>query len=150
MKTLFFFRPAFERYSERALQVVASAIQEAHGAGDRRLIAEHLTLGLIRQDSELTRRYIHGSSVQALVDDLSRNVGSGETGSTGDLPLTASAKAILKAAEDVAATCHSGRIGPLHILGGALKAKTPVAEILISHGVAFAEVARSLSIEDGY
>ena len=145
---LFFFRPALERYSLPARQVVFFAVEEAYESGSRRLTAEHLTLGLVRQDSELVRRYVHGSSTQALIDDLHRFIGNSGTKSVGDLPLSDSAKAVLRAAEDLAAAHQSADVGPLHILGGALSAKTPVAEILISHGVTFADVAHALSPPD--
>lgn len=145
---LFFFRPAFERYSLAARQVVFFALEEAYERGDRQLTAEHITLGLVRQDAELVRGYVHGSSTEALVDDLHRFTGNSGTKSAGDLPLSKSAKAVLKAAQDLAVAYQSADIGPLHILGGALSAKTPVAAILISHGVSFADVTRALSPPD--
>ena len=140
---LFFFRPAFERYNLPARRVVFFALQEAHESGNRQLTAGHLMLGLVRQDPELVRRYVHG--IQALIDNLHQFIGNSGTKSAGDLPLNDSAKAVLKAAQDLAAAYQSADVGPLHILGGALSAKTPVAEILISHGVTFADVAHALS-----
>lgn len=64
---LVFFRPAFQRYTQPAVRAVWWAVREAHRAGARRLTVEHLVLGLIRQDAELVRNYVHGSRVPPLI-----------------------------------------------------------------------------------
>ena len=139
------FTPAFERYTLPARRVIWSAIQEAHALGDQSLTAEHLALGLVRHDSDLVQKYLHDSNIQALVASLRPGTAKGPAETCGDLLLEPSAKAVLKAAEDLARACHASAVGPLHLLGGALQAKTPIAEIFTSHGAAFADVLRALS-----
>src|SRR3974390_1861758 len=99
---LLFFRPAFERYSVAARQAVFWALREAKDCGDRCLTPEHLVLGLVRQDPDAMRGLVRQSSIETLVDDLRRNLGSGKIKTSGDLPLSANAKAVLKAAEQLA------------------------------------------------
>lgn len=137
-----FFSPAFERYTLDARQSIALAIAEAQQDGCRSLTAEYLLLGIALQNADVIRPYVHTADTHVLLTDLrSRRLGAAPV--TGELVLTNSAKAVLRAAERLAKTRDS-EVGLLHILGGALRAKTPVAKILTSYGVLFEDVRRAL------
>ncbi len=142
---LFFFRPAFERYSIPARQVMMSAITAAHQLGSRELRAEHLILGLIDHDPDFLKRLITPATAHALAENLRTRlpIARGET--RGDLPLTTSAKAVMKGAESWADKYRSRTVLRLHILAGAATARTAVATILQAHGITPGTVSGAFS-----
>src|SRR5215472_1292511 len=61
----------FERYSERARRVFFFARYEASEVGSTTIETEHLLLGLIREDKNLTNRFLQGhSSIESIRKEI--------------------------------------------------------------------------------
>ena len=60
----------FEKYTEKARRVMFFARYEASQMGSKRIEAEHVLLGLIREDKDLAKN----KTLNALIEELSFNV----------------------------------------------------------------------------
>jgi ATP-dependent Clp protease ATP-binding subunit ClpA len=142
----------FERYTERARRVIFFARYEASNVGNTTIETEHLLLGLLREDSNVTYRFL-GVSAKAIHDDITRQMIIREKISTSiDLPLSNECKRILAYAAEEAEQMFHRHIGTEHLLLGMLREERCVAaRILFQHGLklddARAALARSAAAE---
>src|ERR1051325_4844109 len=88
----------FERYTEKARRVIFFARYEASQFGATQIEAEHILLGLVREDKTLTHRFFHRShinfeSIRREVED--RTVLRERLSTQVDLPLAGEAKRVL-------------------------------------------------------
>ena len=61
----------FERYTERARRVIFFARYEASQFGSTTIETEHLLLGLIREDKNLTNRFLRNhSSIESIRKEI--------------------------------------------------------------------------------
>jgi ATP-dependent Clp protease ATP-binding subunit ClpC len=64
-------RSMFERYTERARRVIIFACQEAVQFGSTTIETEHLLLGLIREDKNLTSRFLRNhASIESIRKEI--------------------------------------------------------------------------------
>jgi ATP-dependent Clp protease ATP-binding subunit ClpA len=110
----------FERFTERARQVVVLAQDEARALGHGHIGTEHLFLGLIREGEGLAARVLATLDVtleaaRARVEELD---GRGESPPTGQIPFTPNAKKSLELALRQALSFRHNYIGTEHILLG--------------------------------
>src|ERR671933_104363 len=91
----------FERYTERARRVIFFARYEASQFGSTTIETEHLLLGLIREDKNLTNRFLrNSSSIESIRKEIEGRTTIREKVSTSiDLPLSIE--------------CHSRGIGAI-------------------------------------
>jgi Clp amino terminal domain, pathogenicity island component len=54
--------PVFERYTERARRVIFFGRYEASHFGSKTIETEHFLLGILREDKNLTSRFVRNSS----------------------------------------------------------------------------------------
>src|SRR5437867_445073 len=87
----------FERYTERARRVIFFARYEASQFGSTTIETEHLLLGLIREDKNLTNRFLRNhSSIESIRKEIEGRTTIREKVSTSiDLPLSNECKRIL-------------------------------------------------------
>jgi ATP-dependent Clp protease ATP-binding subunit ClpC len=87
----------FERYTERARRVIFFARYEASQFGSTTIETEHLLLGLIREDKNLTTRFLrNSSSIENIRKEIEGRTTIREKVSTSiDLPLSNECKRIL-------------------------------------------------------
>src|SRR5262245_61622891 len=113
----------FERYTERARRVIFFGRYEASQFGSSVIEAEHLLLGLIREDKNLTSRFLnHSSSVENIRKEIEGRAVIREKVSTSiDLPLSNECKRILAYANEEAEQLHHRHIGTEHLLLGILR-----------------------------
>ena len=80
----------FERFTERARQVVVLAQDEARALGHPHIGTEHLLLGLLREEEGLGRRVLDslGVTLEAVRDQVERVAGRGDVVPTGQMPFT--------------------------------------------------------------
>jgi len=80
----------FERYTERARRVIFFARYEASQFGSTTIETEHLLLGLIREDKNLTNRFLrNSSSIESIRKEIEGRTTIREKVSTSiDLPLS--------------------------------------------------------------
>src|SRR6059058_4351321 len=88
----------FERFTERARQVVVLAQEEARVLKHNYIGTEHLLLGLLREEEGLAARVLE--SMDVTIEDaraqVARIIGLGDEVTTGQMPLTPRAKKVLE------------------------------------------------------
>jgi ATP-dependent Clp protease ATP-binding subunit ClpC len=113
----------FERFTERARQVVVLAQDEARTLKHDHIGTEHLLLGLLREEEGLAARAlatlgIHEEEARAQV---AGRVGPGTEIKTGQVPFTRRAKEVLELALREALSLGHNYIGTEHILLGMVR-----------------------------
>ena len=113
----------FERYTERARRVIFFARYEASQFGSTTIETEHLLLGLIREDKNLTNRFLRNhSSIESIRKEIEGRTTIREKVSTSiDLPLSNECKRILAYAAEEAERLNHRHIGTEHLLLGILR-----------------------------
>src|ERR1041385_8986414 len=141
----------FERYTERARRVIFFARYEASQFGSTTIETEHLLLGLIREDKNLTNRFLRNhSSIESIRKEIEGRTTIREKVSTSiDLPLSNECKRIFAHAAEESQRLNHRHIGTEHLLLGILREeKCVAAEILRERGLRLEdvrdEVARSV------
>jgi hypothetical protein len=124
----------FERYTERARRVIFFARYEASQFGSTTIESEHLLLGLLREDKNVTNRFLRdASSVKSIRQEIENRSEIREKITTSiDLPLTPECKRILAHAGEEAQKLSQGHIGTEHILLGILREENSFAAKLLS------------------
>src|SRR5439155_755647 len=90
----------FERFTERARQVVVLAQEEARTLKHNYIGTEHILLGLLREEEGLAARVLESLdiTVERVRAQVVRIVGSGEEVTSGQIPFTPRAKKVLELA----------------------------------------------------
>jgi ATP-dependent Clp protease ATP-binding subunit ClpC len=138
----------FERYTERARRVIFFARYEARQFGSTTIETQHLLLGLIREDKNLTSRFLHNESpVESIRKEIEARTNVREKVSTSiDLPLSTECKRILAYAAEEAERLNHRHIGTEHLLLGILREEKSVAAgILQERGLRLNTVREKLS-----
>ncbi len=128
----------FERYTEKARQTIFFARYEASQFGSRAIETEHLLLGLLRQDKELTSAYLPSqSALESVRRQIEERAAPREKLSVSvDLPLSNESKRVLNHAADEAERLGHRHIGTEHLLLGLLREeKCFAAQILRERGL---------------
>ena len=127
----------FERFTERARQVVVLAQEEARTLGHSHIGTEHILLGLLAEQNGIAAQVLVSldmplERVRGLVV---RIVGSGEDVTSGQMPFTPRAKGVLQLALREAIGLGHDYIGTEHILLGLTRENDGVAmRILLDFG----------------
>ena len=119
----------FERFTERARQVVVLAQEEARTIKHNYIGTEHILLGLLREEEGLAARVLESleSTVERVRAQVVRIVGSGEEVTSGQIPFTPRAKKVLELALREALSLGHNYIGTEHILLGLVRENEGVA-----------------------
>jgi ATP-dependent Clp protease ATP-binding subunit ClpC len=110
----------FERFTERAREVVVLAHEEANGFKHDYIGTEHILLGLLRE-RDGTAAHVLGSfdiTVERVRGEVVRTVGVGQAATAGHAPFTERAKKTLELALQEALGLGQTYIGTEHILLG--------------------------------
>ncbi len=138
----------FERYTEKARRVIFFARYEASQFGASQIEAEHILLGLIREDKSLTNRFLHRAQVNidAIRKEIEgRTVLRDRVTSTIDLPLSGEAKRVLAFAAEESTRLGHRHIGTEHLLLGLLREENSIAaEILYERGIRLSDIRQEL------
>jgi ATP-dependent Clp protease ATP-binding subunit ClpC len=127
----------FERFTDRARQVIVLAQEEARRLNHNYIGTEHLLLGLTHEDAGLAaqamaRLDIEPDSVRRKVEEI---VGQGMGEQTGQIPFTPRAKKVLEHSFREALQLNHDHIGTEHILLGLMREEQGVAaQVLESLG----------------
>src|SRR5436190_7310615 len=138
----------FERYTERARRVIFFARYEASQFGSTTIETEHLLLGLIREDKNLTNRFLRNhSSIESIRKEIEGRTTIREKVSTSiDLPLSNECKRILAYAAEEAERLNHRFIGTEHLLLGILREeKCVAAKILFDFGLRLNAIREQLA-----
>lgn len=138
----------FERYTERARRVVFFARYEAAQFGSTTIETEHFLLGLIREDKNITNRFLRNSwSIDSIRQEIEGRTTIREKVSTShDLPLSDECKRIIAYAAEEAERLGHRHIGTEHLLLGILREEQCVAaQFLQERGLRLNTIREELS-----
>ena len=139
----------FERYTEQARRVIFFSRYESSQFGSKMMEPEHLLLGLFREDPGLMNRIVPGTTAEMVRQQILSQTSSGSKISVSvDLPLSHSAKSVLRFGMEEADRMVHRHIGTDHLLLGLLREPSLASRILESRGVTL-EGARQHMRESG-
>lgn len=143
----------FERYTEKARRVIFFARYEASQFGASQIEAEHILLGLIREDKSLTTRFFHRAqaSIELIRKEIEgRTILRDRITTNIDLPLAGEAKRVLAFAAEESERLGNRHIGTEHLLLGLLREENSIAaEILYERGLRLSEIRQELMRQSG-
>jgi ATP-dependent Clp protease ATP-binding subunit ClpC len=125
----------FERFTERARQVVVLAQDEARELRHNYIGTEHLLLGVLREEEGIGARVLQrlGVTLDEARAQLNRIIGRGdEPPASGQIPFTPRAKKALELALKEALALGHKYIGTEHILLGIARVDDGVAASILS------------------
>ncbi len=129
----------FEKYTEKARRVIFFARYEASQFGSPYIETEHLLLGLIREDKNLTSRFF--PKANSTIHDIRKEI-EGRTlirekvSTSVDLPFSEECKRALNSAAEESERLSHKHIGTEHLLLGLLREENSIAaDILKEHGL---------------
>jgi ATP-dependent Clp protease ATP-binding subunit ClpA len=147
----------FERYTEKARRVIFFARYEASQYGSPYIEAEHLLLGLLREDRALAKRFLgEVNAGEGIRSEIERHITSRERISTSvEVPLTLESKKVLNLAGEEADRLGHRHVGTEHLLLGLLRLEGSLAsKILKARGAnvamlreQMAKISRAQSID---
>ena len=138
----------FERFTERARQVVVLAQEEARTLKHNYIGTEHILLGLLREEEGLAARVLESLdiTVERVRAQVVRIVGSGEEVTSGQIPFTPRAKKVLELALREAIALKQKTITDGHIALGLLReGQGLAAKVLADEGVDLAGLRRDIT-----
>jgi len=133
----------FERFTERARQVVVIAQSEARALKHNYIGTEHLLLGLLREEEGIAARVLMSFdvTVEEVRAQVARIIGQGDEVVGGRIPFTPRSKKILELSLREALAVGHNYIGTEHILLGLMREGEGVAvRILLDFGASPAAV----------
>ncbi len=143
----------FERYTEKARRVIFFSRYEASQFGSSYIEAEHILLGLLREDTALAGRLsLSPLSPEKIRNRIEEGMPRRERLSTSiDMPLSPAAKKVLAAAGEEADSFGHSHVGTEHILLGILQEEeTLAAKLLVEAGMNVTRVRDDLRGTDRY
>jgi ATP-dependent Clp protease ATP-binding subunit ClpC len=139
----------FERYTEKARRVIFFSRYEASQFGWSQIEAEHILLGLLREDKNLTARFFRRShaNVELIRKEIeNRRVRRDHISTEIDLPLSEGAKRALSFAAEESELLGNRHIGTEHLLLGLLREEDSIAaEILNERGLRLSDIRQDLA-----
>jgi len=141
----------FERYTEKARRAIFFARYEASQFGSQQIEAEHLLLGLLREDtalaSRLARSLLSPETFRKRIEEATPP--SKKVPTSVDLPLSPVCRSVLTSAAEEAEHFQHQHIGTEHLLLGLLKQdQSLAAKLLTEAGISAGEFREELRRTD--
>jgi ATP-dependent Clp protease ATP-binding subunit ClpC len=135
----------FERFTERARQVVVLAQDESRAFKHNYIGTDHILLGLLREEEGLAARVLESLdiTVEEVRAQVVRVVGEGDEVTTGQIPFTPRAKKVLELSLKEGLSLGHNYIGTEHILLGIVRENEGVAARILLDFDADAEKVRN-------
>jgi hypothetical protein len=130
-------QPNWRRFTERARRVVFFAQEEAMRLGDNSVGAEHLLLGLVRENDSVAARILDrlGVPLGRIRSDIERQVTRGHGALGQNMQLTPRCKRVIELAREEARQLNNNYIGTEHLLLGLIREREgSAARVLIKLG----------------
>ena len=124
----------FERFTDRARNVVVLAQEEARLLKHNYIGTEHILLGLIRESEGIAAKALQalGIGLEAVREQVQEIIGTGQLAPSGHIPFTPRAKKVLELSLREALQLGDSYIGTEHILLGLIREGEGVAaQVLI-------------------
>jgi hypothetical protein len=127
----------FERFTDRARNVVRVAQDEARRLGHASVGTEHLLLGLLAEPEGIGARALValGRPVDGLRAEVEHAAGRGEGAPAGHLPFQPRSKKVLELSLREALALGHNYIGTEHILLGLVREEGAAARVLVAQGL---------------
>jgi 1-pyrroline-5-carboxylate dehydrogenase len=124
----------FERYTEKARRVIFFARYEASQYGSPYIEAEHMLLGILREDKAMANRFLTGHApVESIRKQIDGHTTLREKTSTSiDLPLSNECRRVLAYAAEEAERLGHPHIGTEHLLLGLLREEKSFAAQMLA------------------
>lgn len=134
----------FERFTERARQVVTLGQDEARSFKHNYIGTEHLLLGLLREEEGIAALVLEefGITVDGVRAQVTQIVGQGDEVTTGQIPFTPRAKKVLELGLREALSLGHNYIGTEHLLLALVRANEGVSSVILPAFGADAEKIR--------
>jgi ATP-dependent Clp protease ATP-binding subunit ClpC len=124
----------FERFTERARQVVVLAQEEAHTMGTNYIGSEHILIGLLREEEGLAAKVLEtfGLEIEAVRASIARKVEvPGKVQNQVKCPISVRGSKVLELALREALSLGHNYIGTEHILLGMVREGEGIANIVL-------------------
>ena len=124
----------FERFTDRARNVVVLAQEEARLLKHNYIGTEHILLGLVRESEGIAAQALQalGIGLEAVREQVQEIIGTGQDAPSGTIPFTPRAKKVLELSLREAMQFGDSYIGTEHILLGLIREGEGVAaQVLI-------------------
>lgn len=137
----------FERYSEKARRVIFYARYEASDFGSPYIETEHVLLGLLREDKQLSIRFLSLDRPPSIAEQIKNHtIVREKVPTTVDMPLSNECKRVLAYAAEETVRLGQNLIGTEHLLLGLLREEKGFAsEILRERGVKLETIREELA-----
>jgi len=138
----------FERYTEKARRVIFFARYEASQYGAHAIEAEHVLLGLLREDKLLVEAlfktpYTTPEVIRKEIEAASPT--HEKVSASVDLPLSTGCKKVLSYAADESKRLEHRHIGTAHLLLGIIReGRSLAARVLAGHGITAEQIVTAL------
>jgi Clp amino terminal domain, pathogenicity island component len=141
--------PTFERFTERARNVLGQSEQEARRLGHGFVGTEHILLALVEINDGLGAKVLDEAGIsKAMVEgEVLERIKPGTSAEESRLPFTPRAKAVLRSAAEEALRLGHNYVGTEHILLGLLCDEDSVAARVLLDLNANYEVIRDRTLE---
>ena len=135
----------FERFTERARQVIVLAQDEARTLGHGYIGSEHILLGLLREEEGLAARALGRLGINAgrVREQVVGVAGAGQEAAPARMPFTPHAKKVLELSLREALSLKHNYIGTEHILLGLARLDEGLAARILLDAGADAETVRN-------
>lgn len=138
----------FEKYTEKAKRVILFARYEASQFGSPYIETEHVLLGLVREDKNLTYRFLpkSGNSIDSIRKEIEgRTIIRDKVSTSVELPFSDEVKRVLNFAAEESDRLSHKHIGTEHLLLGLLREERSIAaEILREKGLRLSVIREEL------
>jgi len=141
----------FERFTDRARYVMASANKQAQELGHNCIGTEHIFLGLLKQEDGtgakiLKNRGVDAEKMLGEIEQFLKLKEKPQAAADSKIPGTPSARKVVEYAVEEARSLKHDHIGTEHLLLGLLRETDGIAaQVLANLGVRLEDVRESLS-----
>jgi ATP-dependent Clp protease ATP-binding subunit ClpC len=126
----------FERCTERARRSIFSARQFASQHGSEAIETEHLLLGILHEDPDVTGRFVPTKTAEDIRDEVEKRLIKKEASTRIEIPMSPHTKYILAYAADEAERLSGREINVDHFLISIVRDEVGIAgQILRSAGM---------------
>ena len=139
--------PLYDKYTERAKQVLMLAREEANRFNHNYIGTEHLLLGLVREGEGIAAKVLYdmGVDITKVRSAVEFIIGRGERVNVGEISLTPRAKKVIELAVEEARRLGHNYIGTEHLLLGLVREGEGIAAgVLESLGVSLEKVRQKV------
>jgi ATP-dependent Clp protease ATP-binding subunit ClpC len=127
----------FDRFTDRARQVVVLAQDQARKGNYNYIGTDHLLLGLIEEGEGVAAKALEslGVSLAAVRQQAAEMIGQGQDSPPEHIPFTPRAKQVLELAQQESRVLGHSYVGTEHILLGLIREDGVAARVLVKLGV---------------